>query len=725
MKRTLSKLLLFAITFICTQHIMAQKYDEYAKEVRSEVWGWNRPEFKNYSVPDKYKNESAVLIAIHEQIEAKRQKRLRFSAFGSIGVNKEVVYSHILRKMIKINDKVSLDDYSSLSFRSQEKRWGVWMSSKYKTIVGVRIIKADGTINEVDIKAEAVTVDEKEESKKVAIPDLQVGDILDYFICNEGHIDSENIPFITIAFVDKYPILSYSVHCEINKNLTTEYRSVNGAPEFKESTNEDKEIVLDVKKENIAKVEGMNRWSSAFREYPIIRLAILNNGSGNIWKPKTARKSGVFKDVPPETIIADAKCSVGGEIMAGTIDIYKMTRSMAKNYIKENPQVSKEDLACYIFNALQYNWFIDGGGYTYIGFPKYLATLFKEFKIEHKFALTTSRFDVPMNELFNRYDLYFVVLANNNTQFFNSNMPFGIGGEIRPEFEGESVITYANYKFKNDMLQGTEGSFKTPISSPDKNSLLQKIRVSLSEDPMILDIAMESLTKGALKSQDVGNYVTLQKWHEEIRQSLGLKDSFEEYMKSKKSMRKQLDDYNEIITKEQKDQEDQIKKIISEYHQADPKEVLNYEVKHLGVTSQNPNLETSVHYLQEGLVQKAGKNYILNAGKLIGRQLDLKGDDRKRSIDMYFLSSRMFKHEIQITIPDGYTVDNVDNLNISLDNEAASFTSSASINGKTITIEACKTYKTLIEPLQNWDRLLQMLDAGVNFYSQSIVLKKN
>ena len=41
-------------------------------------------------------------------------------------------------------------------------------------------------------------------------------------------------------------MLSYTVHCEIDDKLTTQYRTLNGAPDFKQSKDENGNILLDV-----------------------------------------------------------------------------------------------------------------------------------------------------------------------------------------------------------------------------------------------------------------------------------------------------------------------------------------------------------------------------------------------------------------------------------------------------------------------------------------------
>lgn len=725
MGKHLKKSLLIAIALLLNSVAMlaADEYNEMATIVKTTVWGWNNPEFKNYTVPDKYKDESAVLLAVREEIYANRKTNFRLSSVSFFALHKEMSYTHTVRKMVKINDKASLDNYSSLSFRDKRTRWGLIMTSKYQTFVGARVIKQDGTITDVDISKDAVTVEEGDDNKKVAIPNLQVGDILDYYICDINQIDTENPPISNIVLGSNYPILSYSVHCDIGSNLTTEYRSINGAPEFVSSIDEDGDIMLDMKRENIAKFEGIDMWVSPYRQLPMIRLSIKDNKNSYIWHPKSARPEGLHKDVPASDIIMDERYIWGGKMNYNLSPIYRESAKMVKDYVKANPNVSKDSLALYIYDALHYNLTLYDN--YYFNFQRALSTLLAKYKIEHKFAITTSRmYGSAENNIFSTGDLYTFLLANNNTQILTLSNWSNFAGETDPDYGGETAMTFANFKFGSKMIEGTQGSYQSPISAPEDNLEAMKISVSLSDDPTILDIKADTRALGALKAQDSPYYYTMEKWQQEMRSRLKLEGTFEEFMDTRRRLRKEIDDYSGRIEQGKKDLDDRIKTIVSAYHDADPKEIINYEVKHLGITPQNPALETSVHYLQEGLVQRAGANYILNAGKLIGKNLDLKGDDRKRNLDMYFPSTRMFEHEIEIQIPQGYTVEEVSNLNTNADNEVASFHSSATIEGNIVKIKAVKTYKTIFQPVENWDKLLQILDATVNFCAQSIILKK-
>lgn len=718
---------LFLIATLCVcQHLSSQKYNEYAQKVREEVWAWDIPEFQNYTTPDEYKNESAVILAMHDRMIATGKSRFRINMELAFGINKELVYSITHRALIKINDKVSLEKYSSISFREQKKVSGYMMSSKFKTIVGARIIKPDGTIREVDIENESVAMTEgkkeKVDHKKIAIPDLQVGDILDYFIQDEGHVDTQNIPPQNFIFGSQYPISYYSIHCEIGDKLTVEYRPVNGAPDFSVSTNKNDDVILDVEKKNIPKIEGLGRWVSKYREFPMIRISILNNASGDIWKPKTARKKGLYKNIAPTTIFDDAKCAYGNDKYANW-GVEKDVKKMVDKYKKENPNCTNEDLAAYIYDALQYKGDYQNHRSPQWAFISTLNGLLRFYKIDYKLGLATGRYGARAEEVANRLDINYFSIVNGQKQIFTYNSPFNIAGEVDYDLEGEKAITYANYKYKGKIVQGTEGSFLVPVTDEKYNSSLNEINVNFTNDPLVLEIDRKVIRKGNLKSDFQFEFVTYDQWDQEMRARLGINKTMTEEMSEKRSSRKYVDDYNAAVEEAKRKQKDKFKLEINQYHGSDPRNIIDHNVEHLGITPQNPDFTSTVKYEMEGLVQRAGNNYILNVGKLIGEQLDLKGNDRKRNLDIYMPTARSYEYKISIKIPDGYAVSDVHKLNKSTDNVAGSFKVTATLDGQILNITARKVYKNAFEPMSNWDKLLEMLDSTVDFCSQSVVLR--
>jgi hypothetical protein len=86
--------------------------------------------------------------------------------------------------------------------------------------------------------------------------------------------------------------------------------------------------------------------------------------------------------------------------------------------------------------------------------------------------------------------------------------------------------------------------------------------------------------------------------------------------------------------------------------------------------------------------------------------------------------ARTFDYTFNITIPEGYTGKGIEILNKNVTNEFASFVSTASQKGNTITITAKRTFNNAFEPAANWQKLLEVMDACSDFTTQKILFEK-
>jgi len=729
--------ILWLVLAICIfpNMLHAIDYTEHDQKVREEIWGWNLPRFKSYTVPEKYKNESAVIIARHKLVEVKRQKNFA-SIMQSGGFSPSLFYTDTERFMIKINDNAALKEFSEISFQKEASTRGYYSLNKFRTIIGAQVIKPDGTVQEVDVANESVSVTEgknnKESYKKLAIPDLQVGDILDYFIHKEKDLESENVPPMLFAFYSQYPTLSYSAHCEFGKKLTVEYRSIKGAPEMKVTNTDENNTILDVEKDDLLKIDKIDetRWVSALRDLPMIRMQVLNNTSKLIYKPASARKSGIYNNIPSLYILNDAKCMLATQEfqMGGLKDINKKVAAALLNYKQKFPNATQEDLAVYCYNALRLYWPNNLNYFPPTIFMIQLEKLLKENMVECKIGFAASKYDARMDEITNPEDLYCIVTANKNKQFFSFTKGYRPAAEIPSSFQGEKASTIVVRDYKRNSPAGIEGDcdeYKIPETTAGQNKNSVKMQVNFSEsNPLELVINRENRYTGDLKN-DFQQLLILNEEHNNAMRSYLLIDKTHlQEMEEDKSARKYVEEWQAFYDKERKEQKDNIRQEVSIYHNFAPKEVLSYSVDSMGITPANPDLQYTVKYTVEGLVKKAGNNLLLDAGKLIGVQWAPTAEDRNRVINATLPTARLFVNEIQVEIPKEYEVQGIENLNYKMENEYGSFATTASIAGNTLKINTQKVYKKSFVPVSDWPELLKMADETNKCYSQSVILKK-
>ena len=192
MKKLLT-LLLLAIIALPTLAFDDNDYQKFVKEVKEDVWKKDLPQFKNRTVPEQYKNESAVILARYEELSIDLSKKFNFFAFANL---KQNTANHLRRYLVKINDKAALDNYSTFDFRTYDRSFNdLLLREDHRTVLGVRVIKPDGTIKEVSSDEYQDANEGKkgqEKRAKLAVPDLQVGDMLDYFVYDFDVIKEDN-----------------------------------------------------------------------------------------------------------------------------------------------------------------------------------------------------------------------------------------------------------------------------------------------------------------------------------------------------------------------------------------------------------------------------------------------------------------------------------------------------------------------------------------------------
>jgi hypothetical protein len=135
-------------------------------------------------------------------------------------------------------------------------------------------------------------------------------------------------------------------------------------------------------------------------------------------------------------------------------------------------------------------------------------------------------------------------------------------------------------------------------------------------------------------------------------------------------------------------------------------------------------LEFTENYQIRGLLRKAGINYIFQAGKLIGTQVEINEEELKRKYDVYSDCPRTYTNEISITIPEGYKVLGLEKLLMNVSNETGSFLSKAWMDGNVLKIKTTKIYLHNFEKNNDWAKMVQFLDAAYDFTQARVLLKK-
>ena len=725
-------------------------YAQHAAAIRKEVWAWQMPEFERRDVPEEYAGASSVILASHNEIIAKSWEKIRFMS----GTTNELYCVNTIRQLVKINDQAALDEYSEFTYQQLHKRSGRATRNTMLTTAGIRIIKPDGSIQEVNMDEAVMTRDEKTDKQtKIAISGLQTGDLIDYFIREEEQMDDKNIDPLLFVFGTDVPILSYSVHCEIGNRFTVEYRTMNGSPNFILTTNADKDFVLDVSAQNIPAMP-VELWMSPIRQIPILRLHVLDNNRTQ--KPKSSRNPGrIYQNIDPQLIIDETSEYLGWQVarcikpglrfgpqyaIPFYIPFYSEINKLVKEY-KRTHTSHPDSIAQFVYHAMRH-YILNGAGkknivvdnrrnYNSINnvfFSVAYERMLHHLKIPCKYLYLTSRYAPPLDQILSARDITIAVSTmTDNPMIVFPGSVFTPAGYIPDRFTGQQAqaVSFIKTNLGMEARPSPEGTVDILASDASSNVMYDKLLVKINtEQPDELLLSRTTTVKGDLKEGIQELLLLYEDYEWEERKALGIKNNIISELNANLKTRPLASEYIHAFDEARKAQKEKFETEIFMRYEVKPKEVTNYQVIRNGTMHQQPDLVFSADFVVDSWVKKAGNNYLVDVGKLMGAQLVLTPKQRIRTMDIYMPCARTFEQEIEMEIPDGYAVEGLENLNKEVRNSCGEFTAAVRQENNRVYMKVAKIFFHAFEPVEQWQSLLEIIDAANEWSEQKLMLRK-
>lgn len=677
----------------------AEKRDD---ELRKLMWESGDPAFAVTEVPDKWKNESAVILAQRKYCEYEKEVYLKYLY--------EKEYFH---KRVKLQDKASVTEYSEVSFP---------MESGYERYyVGVKIIKPSGSEIVVDLK-DAVVM-EKEinqyktvKYKKAAIPSLEPGDILDYYICMEKTISLillfHSFPEVLYSMQESHPILDQTLEFKLKRRCFLNIKSINGAPELKiKDDPKDESTIYYVNLKDQDKISD-KLWFYEYRSVPTIKFQVFYTNAGSegiayLGSPRVPKTS-----FTQEEILRYVKSVIPSDYKNYELDSYLL--KYQRN--EKDPQ----KLLNAAFDYYRFTRYY----YSNEAFVTCLSRILKKRKVPHELIICVPSPISSIDKAIFPGELYYILKVNTATPFYVC--PFGVHSlynDIEPMVQGTDA--YAMDMMVPKSKQKLQ-PVKIPVMKHTDNSTSHKAYVSLDEDDFKkLKIKMEVTLKGENKNSRQESLILYEDYMDEESKRLNQK-TFVENLKGKKTKyrEEEIAKFERMKEEDEKEREKKLKTIAEEEYDAKVISVRNFTLKETGRWSERPDMIYSEEIEFEGLVKRAGENYIFEVGKLIGKQIEVSEEEKKRTYDIYMAYARSFSEEITIEIPEGYTVEGVENLNMESKNETGGFVSKATVSDNKLIITTNKYYAHNYEKAEDWNKIIEFLETAYNFTQQKVLLKR-
>ena len=686
-------------------------YLKLAQKVRQEVWSSTPADFQKRTVPDRYKNASAVILSYYRELSTDYYRKATADLVLNLRLTRQIDCTDMERMLIQINDKKALKDYSEFTFKTKSKKWTWGYHHKTQTVLGIRVIKKNGNVQEVSLD-DYVDVKEgkndKDLSQKIAVPGLEVGDCIDVFSLDQIDTQEQQLdPFYFVLRQDE-PVLYTKVHCVLDQSLATVYRTMNGAPDFTQTTDKDKNAVLDMVMDKPVDAES-SIWYNSLEQSPFIEMYITPTKAKVAVVEKAMRQKGVRGNPDVTPILQDdwkllkSYVSKGGYSPAGLPSTYKSVFKSAK---KEGMSAEEKADRIYSFEYVS-------GGASQRAFNT-VANYLRKLGVEIEMGITTPFGALPVDKLINYNSTsWFFRLKGTDVYYFPGTYP-KVASEIPYIYQGRKAY-----------MQDSEEQITIPVSQAEDNKSVNDMVVKL--DGTKLDISRKVTYSGEQKmygqslvspdntlfgSSQLEAYWRYLKYDD--------KDPYSCYTKKESAELKGA--FNEY----QKNAIDPFKAEISSYHDGDPVQVGGYGVDCVGIRRDSSNFVYHVDYVMDGMVKRAGNNYLLSVGKLIGSSLKLEGKDRERIDDVWRKMAFVDEWNIEIPLPQGYKVsaEALKKIETSVANECGEFTVKATAGNESVKVYVRKCFAHRVEPVSNWSKLLALVDACSAFTDKQMVIAK-
>ncbi len=719
--------------------------DDNPLEYYKLVLGESDNDFEVMEAPTEWKDESAVILCQKTYISFLGNKR-----------RKGTKTKGITRKRVLIQDQTALDDYSEYHYQSSDA-------------VGLFIIKPDGKKEEIDIsKAVKVETDvprsyassyQSSDYYKIAIPNLAIGDILDYFkVFTEEYASDVNI-IAPISSV--YPIKYQELIFDVEKRWKFRYNSFNGAPDFvqkmeggldgkgKKSVGTSRFVIKDEMRPIYKDV----RWDYENLTEPIIKIMAspIPKGVKVDKKKKQVQRGTTFKDLyKPLTDLKNMPPIVSSR--GYTSGVYSMG-----NYINDLKFSgdSDEEVAAKIYYALRLGFMHQMVNYSVTPTSSNKRAIREADSKRYKKLLAP-------DEYYRMSDSYFAYYFNQQLKEERITSEFVVAvprfyGDLESVVLGQEVVIgiyipsikkyywpFDNYSSAGEMdsrlfntsvyhahrLYGFEPRKEmTPTSKHRNNAYINNIDLKIKDDSNDLEFEHEVTFQGAYKQRYFGLMLYQEKYVDEDDERIALgkikiaQIKIDQKLNKKKKKKNKIseEDLAEIKSELSEQKKENIKDWIRQ--DFDTEEIKEFKVISNGRFGDD--LTAQLKYDAKDYIKKAGPNLIFDIGKMIGSQIELDEDDLKeRTKDAQINYAKTIENNITLELPEGYKAEGIENLNMSVENEFGAFISKAKMEGNQLKVSTKKIYKNQTVPAKEWSKLTEMLELAFKFSQQKVILKK-
>jgi hypothetical protein len=717
----------FFATAANAQTIINEDFLDNIEDNAKSLWSENLPAFAVNTVPDKYKNESAVVFGFKRSVTIDKKSRFGFLSRGE----RSLLFLENVRFKIKLNDKNAVKSFTEIYFRYSDKTDGF----------SARITKPDGTSKVVSLN-DAVGVESisdvpeffksffdqqvgaQKRYYKVAVPDLEPGDILEYVTNTKSKLDVQGTGYIEFdpqyeVCNKSYPILFNQINIETDNKSFFKSLSLNGAPDFVKAPSGDPEFYKYVFTDTDRGVEKDVNFINVYQVYPLTKFQVIYANNEKIKGALIGQvgeiKTGFTKEELAKKAWEDFE-QTGSYYYSGYHSVFDYAAVVWAELKKQGAKdLSEKEYINVVYYKMR-NIAVSRDSYLSDKVAAYIfSNLLAQRNIHTEVVICVSNTVGKLSNVLFDQEMHYVCKVNNSF-YFNCT------DHSNPGDLAESLLGSEAWIIDKPSKQNTQNI--TPVILPDAgfqdNVADYTMNVSLAADMSTLVVARTNVFTGISKTRDIFTALKFTpymlddyKYYGGASPTEKMKDAQEEeYNKSVKALKDEFKEAKAELVKSE---------LQSEFQQK--VKYKNFAISSDGRSLKAKNLVYAEDFELTGMVRKAGKKYLVNIAGLVGSQLQIKKEERVRKYDINVGYARTLNWTINFKIPDGYTVEGVKELKTNIDNETGTFTCDGEEQNGTVILKIKKIYKKANNSKDKWPAMLAFIDAAYNSSFKYLLLK--
>lgn len=691
----MKKYILFILAAMLVAPIHAKKRSDIEEKKIEQIWARaDMGEFNNRTVSDKYKNEPAVVLAQYHELSTRREEAESDDMISPS--SKFVVFTVLDRYMVKINSTSAIRQFSTIRYEKN--------SSDDVVAVGIRVYKPNGKVVEVnpddyikmgtDLKSRG----EKENVVKIAVPNLQKGDVIDYFMYQESSI-YEKLKDETLNC--SYPIQSYRFRGVFAKRSRFHYWLPNSIqPQVSNENNMNTMTfkVTDIeplKREIFSSKVGRGvRFRYDFKKWPFNYIV-----SSKDYGIKSLQR--VEEPLPIQSA-SYAKAPLAGNL--------KQWFKQIKTYLKNHPELSEKEKLEVVYYQLAD--FVTPQEEIHSYFEWYYLIFLQKLKIQVDMVSVADRNKVQNDDAVRKEDFCTVAKWGDSTilHLYDSGL--------------RSLWDYTNNIEGSVMKTVNKQDWETVPETPaEKNRIDVVADVAINkEDGLSLDVKRSVTISGNVKKPYRNLLGTYVQWDSIVRERYGLPYGLDVQAKGMDKTTPRIVSKKRLqVEREALRQEETFEQEAKGYFNGKIRKLNRYHIDSYGLFLNDLDFRYKSDVVLESAVQTSDKRKVIHIGHLLC-YMDLSDLREERLSDIVLRNAFHDTYQINFQIPAGYQVWNKEAFERNISNACGSLVSTAKVEGDNLIVNVAWRINGLKFPASDWKNVLEILRGYQSLYNTSAVL---